>query len=54
VLVKQSLVKSVADFDQMAVVCKSVPGVLVPCGDVHYLGEKDEDDDFAVLHDIDL
>jgi len=54
VLVKQSLVKNVSVFDQMVVVFESVLVVRVPCGDVHYLGEKDQDYDFTVLYDIDL
>ena len=37
----------------MAVVFEPIPAVRVPCG-VHYLREKDQDDDFAVLYDIDL
>ena len=38
----------------MVVVFESVLAVLVTCGDVHYLGEKDRDYDFAVLYDVDL
>ena len=38
----------------MVVVFESVLAVLVPCGDVHYLGEKDHDYDFTVLYDVDL
>ena len=38
----------------MVVVFESVLAVLVPCGDVHYLGEKDQDYDFTVLYDVDL
>jgi len=53
-LVKQSPVKNVSDFDQVAVVFKSVPALCVHCRAVHYLREKDQDDDFVVLYDIDL
>jgi len=38
----------------MTVVFESVFAVRVPCGDVHYLGEKDQDYDFTVLYDVDL
>jgi len=54
VLVKQSSLKNVSVFDQMAVVFESILAVCVPCGAVHHHWEKDQGDDFAVLHDIDL
>jgi len=54
VLVKQSLVKNVADFDQMAVVFESLFAVCIHCCAVHHHWEKDQDDKFAVLYDIDL
>jgi len=54
VLVKQSPVKKVSVFAQMVVVFESVSGVRIPCGEVPYLGEKDQDDNFAVLYDSDL
>ena len=53
-LVKQSPVKNVADFDQMAVAFESVLALCVHCRAVHYHWKKDQDDDFAVLYDIDL
>ena len=53
-LVKQLLVKNVAVFDQVAVVCQPVRAVCVHCCAVHYLGEKDQDDDLAVLYNINL
>ena len=49
-LVKQSLVKSVADFDQMAVVFESLFAVCIQCRAVHHRWEKDQDDNFAVLY----
>jgi len=51
VLVKQSPVKNVADFDQVPVVIETIPAVFVPCGDVHNLEEKEQNDDYAVLYD---
>jgi len=38
----------------MALVFESLLAVPVHCHAVHYLGEKDQDDDPAVLCDIDL
>ena len=52
--VKQSAVKNVADFDQMALVFESLLAVHVHCHAVHHHWEKDQDDDFALLYDIDL
>jgi len=46
--------KNVFVFDQMVVIFESALAVLVPCGDIHYLREKDQDYDFAVLYDVDL
>jgi len=54
VLVKQSPVKNVFDFDQMALVSEPLLAVCLHCRAVHYLGEKDQNDDFTVLYDIDL
>jgi len=54
VLVKQSPVKNVADFDQMAVVFESLLAVCIHCHDVHHCWEKDQDDNFAELYDTDL
>jgi len=48
------LVKNVSVFDQMAVVFESLLALCFPCSAVHYLGEKDQDDNFAVLYDINL
>jgi len=53
VLVKSFLVKMLLS-GQMAVVCKALLAVCVHCGAVHYLWEKDQDYDFAVLCNIDL
>ena len=53
-LVKQSPVKNVSDFDQKALGFESLFAVSVPCHAVHYLREKDQDDDFAILYDMDL
>jgi len=54
VLVKQSPVKDVSDFDQMALVFEPLLAVCIHCCAVRYLGEKDQNDHFAVLYDIDL
>jgi len=54
VLVKQSPVNHVSVCDQMVVVFESVLALCFPCGAVYHRGEKDQDDDFAVLCDIDL
>jgi len=40
--------KNVSDFDQMSLLRKSLLAVCVRCRAVHYLGEIDQDDDFAV------
>jgi len=53
VLVKQSPVKNVSVCDQTAVVFESLLALCFPCGAVHHR-EKDQDDDFAVLYDINL
>jgi len=52
--VKQSPVKDVAVFDQISVVFESALGVCVHCHAVHHHWKKDQDDDFALLYDIDL
>ena len=52
-LVKQSPVENVSVFDQMVVVFESLLALCFPCGAVHYLREKDQDDDFAILY-VDL
>jgi len=54
VLVKQLPAKMFLVFDQLAVVCKPVPAVHVPCGAVHHHWEKDQDYDFAVVYNVDL
>jgi len=41
-------------FDQIVVVYEPLFAVSVHCHDVPYLGEEDQDDDFALLYDIDL
>ena len=46
--------KNVSDFDQMTLQSKSLLAVCVLRRAVCYLREKDQDDDFAVLYDIDL
>ena len=38
----------------MAVVFESLLAVCIHCCAVYYLREKDQDDDLAVLYDIDL
>jgi len=38
----------------MVLVFESLFSVSVHCHAVHYLGEKDQDDDFAVLYDTGL
>jgi len=38
----------------MALVSQSLLAVCIHCCAVCYLGEKDQDDDFTVLYDIDL
>jgi len=48
------LVKNVAVFGQMALVCTPLLAVYVHCGVVHYFWEKDQDYDFALLYNIDL
>jgi len=54
VLVKQSPVKNVADLDQITVVFESLFAVCIHWCAVHHRWEKDQDDNFAVLYDIDL
>jgi len=44
--------KNVCDFDQMSLLHKSLLAVCVCRRSVCYLGEKDQDDDFVVLYDI--
>ena len=46
--------KNVSDFDQMSLLRKTLLAVCVCRRAVCYLGKKDQDDDFAVLYDIDL
>jgi len=46
--------KNVSDFDQMAVVFEPLLALCVHCCAVHHCWEKDQDDDSAVLYDIDL
>ena len=46
--------QNVAVFGHTAAVCKPSPVVCFPCCDVHHCWEKDQDDDFAVLCNIDL
>jgi len=38
----------------MSLVFKPVFALYVHCHAVHYHGKKDQDDDFALLYDIDL
>ena len=47
-------VKNVSVCDQMAVVFESLLALGFPCRALHHRGEKDQDDDFVVLYDIDL
>jgi len=54
VLVKQLPVKNVSHFDQVALVFESLLALCVHCHVVHHHWEKDQDDDFSLLYDIDL
>ena len=46
--------KNISDFEQISLLRKSLLAVCVCRRAVCYLGKKDQDDDFAVLYDIEL